>query len=148
MPEIFPHTLIDNFWYLMFSKVCLPFFLFPLYGFLWPNHECFHYVYSSPFFVALFSLTFTQWLNRETNRSARLLGRSLGDQPLQPSGVSWGLCDVPTSGPVPAVALMVSWCPEERFTHTVPSFHELYSQLSDDAMPTWVKPWITTGGHW
>ena len=79
MPEIFPHTLIYNFWYLRYSKVCLHFFLFPTVWFPVAESWMFSLCLLFSIFVTLFSLIFTQCLNKGDKQKCKTYWK-----------VSWG----------------------------------------------------------
>ena len=68
-------------------------FLLPFCDFPWPNCEFFHCLSASAFLQSVLAWIFHSDWTSEINRRARRLGRSLGDQPLQPSAL-FGDCEV------------------------------------------------------
>ena len=118
MPEIFPHTWIDNFWYLRFSKLCLH-FLIPTIWF--PLGESWMLPLSLLFsiFAILFTLIFTQWLNKGNKQKCKTSWKVSWGPGIADFRCVLGIVRCPHIRPGTAVSLMVSWCQENRFTLTL-----------------------------
>ena len=122
-------------------------FLFPFCDFPWLNCEFFHSLSDSPFLQSVLAWIFHSDWTSEINRRARRLGRSLGDQPLQPSALFWRLWGVPASGQVQQWLWWWADTQKTGYSHClIPSWTSQSIQWCCYAHL--VKPWWTTGGHW
>ena len=122
-------------------------FLLPFCDFPWPNCEFFHCLSASAFLQSVLAWIFHSDWTSEINRRARRLGRSLGDQPLQPSALFWGLWGAPASGPVQQWPWWWADAQKTGYSHCL-ILSWTWQSIQWCCYANLVKPWWTTAGQW